>query len=289
MSSRFCTLECAVQIQGVGLHCGQLITARLLPSAQVGVTFVRSDLPGSPCVEAKAANVSTTTHATTIECGAARVSTIEHLLAALWASDLTHVRVELDGPEVPILDGSALPWIELIKIAGRVERGGTRPIALLNAPVWLESKGAQMLGLPLAEDAHNPTFRLSVGVDFDVPGAGAQTFDGQINAASFASDLAPARTFTLRPWLEPLRAAGLIQGGSLDNAILVDEDGTPSSPPRFPNEFARHKALDCVGDMALALCETGARFYGHIIAIRAGHSSHRDWVMRALSSGALEM
>ncbi len=289
MSSCFCTLERAVEIQGVGLHCGQLITARLLPASEVGVSFVRCDLPGSPSVEAKAAHVSTTTHATTIERGAARVSTVEHLLAALWASDFTHVRVELDGPEVPILDGSALPWIELLSGAGRAPISGTRPIARLKAPVWLESGQAQVLGLPLADRAANLTFHLSVGVDFDVPGAGAQTFDGFVNADSFARELAPARTFTLQNWLAPLRAAGLIKGGSLDNAIVVGEDGTSSSPLRFSDEFARHKALDCIGDIALALCETGACFEGHIVALRAGHGPHRDWVMRALSDGALEM
>lgn len=289
MSHCFCTLERAVALEGIGLHCGQAVVLRLLPSQQPGVSFARLDLPGAPEVKAEVGRVSTTTHATTIANGAARVSTIEHLLAALWASDLTHVRVELDGPEVPILDGSSLGWMELLARAGRRELDGIRPIARLTSPVWLEFKGAQMLGLPLPFDENNPTFRLSVGVDFDVPGAGAQTFDGCVDAEWFARELAPARTFTLESWLEPLRAAGLIQGGSLQNAVVIGSDGAPSSPFRFPDELARHKALDCIGDIALGLCASGARFHGHIIALRAGHGAHRDWLSRALECGALRV
>ncbi len=283
----FCTLERAVSLQGIALHCGQTIEIRLLPSTQLGIFFVRLDLPGSPSVGAAIENVTTTTHATTIARGEARVSTLEHLLAALWTSGLTHVRVELNGPEVPILDGSARGWMELLASAGRRELSGTRPIVRLEAPVWLESKGAQMLGLPLPFDGKNATFRVSAGVDFDVPGARAQTFDSLVDATSFERELAPARTFTLEKWIEPLRQTGLIRGGSTDNAVVVGPDAALSAPLRFSNEFARHKALDCVGDLALAWCATGALFHGHIIALRAGHGAHRDWMRRALESGSL--
>ncbi|BCM89191.1 UDP-3-O-acyl-N-acetylglucosamine deacetylase [Abditibacteriota bacterium] len=291
MSHHFCTLEREVELEGVGLHSGQSVRLRLLPSSKVGVTFARVDLPGAPEVAADVRQVSTTIHATTIESGEARVSTIEHLLAALWASDYTHVRVELNGPEVPILDGSSRGWVELLEQAGQRELTGERPIARLQAPVWLESKGTQMFGLPLPipTDGSETTFRLSVGVNFDAPGAGAQSFDGLISAHSFAHELASARTFTLEGWLAPLQAAGLIKGGSLENAILIGSDGTPSSSLRFENELARHKALDCVGDLALALCARGARFHGHIFALRAGHGAHRDWVNHALASCALTM
>jgi len=288
--SPFCTLKRPVEITGVGLHCGQTIRARLAPSNEVGVCFARTDLTGAPEVEADLAHVAATTHATTLLKGEARVQTVEHLLAALWASGLTHVRVELDGPEVPILDGSSQGWLELLANAGREELGGNRPIARLQTPVWLGgASGAQMLGLPLEAPSRDDgaPFRLSVAVDFGVAGARAQTFDGEINARSFASELASARTFTLESWLEPLREAGLIRGGSLDNAVLIQGDGTPSSPFRFENELARHKALDVVGDMTLALCPSGARFAGHLIAVRAGHELHRNWAVRAQESGAI--
>lgn len=252
--------------------------------------FARTDLPGVPGVPADLAFVSATTHATTLQGGETRVQTVEHLLAALWASGLTHVEVELDGPEVPILDGSSRGWLDLLGRAGRVELDGMRPWMRLTKTVWFEgASGAQMLGFPFAPEETEAAFRLSVAVDFGVAGAGAQTFDGQVNAASFAHELAGARTFTLESWLEPLRAAGLVRGGSLDNAVLIQSDGTPSSPFRFPNEIARHKALDVVGDLALALCPTGARFGGHLVAIRAGHGTHRDWTHRALEAGALSL
>lgn len=288
MSDRFCTLEREVEITGIGLHCGQMIRARFKPTERVGVRFTRSDLPASPWVPADLAFVTATTHATTLQRGEARVQTVEHLLAALWSQGLTHVEVELDGPEVPILDGSALGWLELLQRAGRVQLDAKRPLARLRKAVWLEGeRGAHMLGFALSEEPE-ATFRLSVAVDFGVAGTKTQ-FDGEINAASFARELAPARTFTLEPWLEPLRTAGLIRGGSLDNAVLIGRDGTWSSPPRAPDELARHKGLDVVGDLALALCSTGARFGGHIVAIRAGHGTHRDWAARALQSGALEL
>ncbi len=288
MSDRFCTLEREAELIGVGLHCGQTIRARLKPSAQVGVRFFRVDLPGMPFVEADLPFVSATTHATTLQRGEARVQTVEHLLAALWASGLTHVEVELDGPEVPILDGSSLGWLELLARAGRAELSGQRPLARLQNPVWFEGeRGAQMIGFPTSPAEEPATFRLSVAVDFGVAGARPQTFDSEVNAHSFARELAGARTFTLESWIEPLRAAGLIRGGSLDNAVLIGSGGTPSSPPRFANEIARHKALDVVGDLALALCATGARFGGHLVAIRAGHGTHRNWTTRALAAGAL--
>jgi len=291
MSNRFCTLEREVEVAGVGLHCGQNVRARLRPATHMGIVFVRADLPGSPRVEADLTNVSATTHATTLQKGAASAQTVEHLLAALWASGLTHVEVELDGPELPILDGSARGWLEALESAGRVElplSSGVRPLARLTAPVWIEGAGGvQMLGLPLDSPDEAPEFRLSVFVDFGVTGAGAGSFDGVVDAQSFAKELAPARTFTLERWLEPLRSAGLIRGGSLDNALLIGEDGTISAPLRFENELARHKALDVVGDLALALCPSGARFAGYIIAIKAGHEAHRNWTTRALGSGVL--
>jgi len=290
VSLRFCTLQREVETIGVGLHCGQTVRARLKPSARLGISFVRADLPGAPGVEADIAHVSATTHATTLECGQARVQTVEHLLAALWASGLTHVEVELDAPEVPILDGSAAPWLELLERAGREEFSGSlgaRPVARLQKPVWLEGAGgAQMLGLPL-DAGEEAAFRLTVAVDFGVEGARAQTFDGFPSETFFWEEISSARTFTLESWLEPLRAQGLIRGGSLDNALLIQSDGTISPPLRFPNELARHKALDVVGDLALALCPTGARFAGHIVALRAGHGTHRDWLAQALASGAL--
>lgn len=276
----FGTVQRAVEVAGVGLHSGREVTLRICPEERVGWHFRRLDLAGAPEVRADLENVVATQHATVLECGAARVSTTEHLLAALWCAGLTHVRLELDGPEVPILDGSAQRWVELLARAGREIIAGERPVWTLSQTVWHESGGASVIGVPCE------ALRLSVGVDFGVAHAGVQTVDLEVNAASFARELAPARTFTLAAWLEPLRAAGLIRGGSLENAILIDENGS-SAAWRFPNELARHKALDAVGDFAL-LCGDGGAFCAHVVALRAGHGAHRAWMQSCRNQNALQ-
>jgi UDP-3-O-[3-hydroxymyristoyl] N-acetylglucosamine deacetylase len=274
------TVARPVEICGVGLHSGQQVRLVVQPDTRPGWRFARVDLPGAPEIEATLENVAKTQHATVLQSGEATVSTTEHLLAALWALGVTHARIEVDGPEVPIVDGSAAPFVAAINESGLWTIEGERPIWRLTAPVWWEGGGASVLGLP------HDSFRLSVAVDFDHPHAGAQAFDLDINATSFEHELAAARTFTLEHWLEPLRAAGLIKGGSLDNAVVVSANG-PSSPPRMEHEMARHKALDVVGDLSLLFGTDGGGFQGHIIAIRAGHGPHRYWMDTCRNSGAI--
>ena len=276
--NRFATLARAVEVSGTGLHSSHAVRVTLQPSETAGLCFARVDLPGAPTVEADWRHVTSTTHATTLQNGAASAMTTEHLLAALWASGITHCRIELDAPEVPILDGSARAWCQAIADAGARAIAGERPLLELREPVWIQQGEAHVLGVPA------PEFRLSVAVDFDVAAARAQVFDGVVTPESFARDIAGARTFTLQSWLEPLRKAGLIRGGSLDNAIMIDENGW-SSPPRFENELARHKALDVVGDLALLFGT--ANFRGHIIATRAGHGAHRLWMEACRQQQAL--
>jgi len=265
------TLARPVTIDGIGIHSGAPVRARLLPSERVGLIFARTDLPGTPEVAASLDNVAGTTHATTLRQGEGSVSTPEHLLAALWALGITACRIELSGPEVPILDGSAAPWRDLIQSAGRAVLPGERPVLAITAPVWWEGEGATILGLPF------PRFRLSVAVNFEVAHAGAQNVDLEVTEDSFSQELAPARTFALETWLPRLRESGLIRGGSPDNAVVISEQG-PSSPWRFSDELARHKALDAVGDLALLAAPTGAKLAGHIVAIRAGHGGHAAWM-----------
>lgn len=277
-TDHFATLARPVEVTGIGLHGGHKVRMTLQPSERAGIHFVRVDLPNAPSVEADWQCVTSTTHATTLENGDARVLTTEHLLAALWASGVTHCRVEMDAPEVPILDGSAKIWCEAIEQAGIRSLDEARPVWELHQPVWIAQGDAHVLGVPA------PYFRVTVAVDFGTPHAGAQVFDSEITPQIFAGEIASARTFTLQSWLEPLQKAGLIRGGSLDNAILIDEDGW-SSPPRFNNELARHKALDVVGDLALLF--GSANFRGHIIATRAGHGAHRAWMEACRQQNAL--
>ncbi len=276
----FATLGRAIEVTGVGLHTGQKVRAVLKPAERAGIQFARLDLPGAPRVSAEWSNVTATTHATTLQEGIARALTTEHLLAALWASGITHCLVELDAPEVPILDGSARPWCAAIADAGTRELDEARPVLELRHPVWIEQGATSVLGVPA------PEFRVTVAVNFDVSHAGAQVFDSVITPQTFASEIAAARTFTLQEWLEPLRRADLIKGGSLDNAVLIGKEGW-SSPPRYANELARHKALDAVGDLALLF--GASNFRGHIIATRAGHGAHRAWMEACRASDALQI
>jgi UDP-3-O-[3-hydroxymyristoyl] N-acetylglucosamine deacetylase len=279
----YATLARAAETRGIGLHCGQMVRARLLPAADPGFYFCRTDLPDAPRIPASLQYVAGTTHATTLQRGDATVSTTEHLLAALWTQGVTHCVIELDGPEVPILDGSAIEWCRLLQETGLAPVEGLaepRPVFTLCKPVWFSEGDVSVLGLPHHE------LRLSVAVDFPRDYVGRQAFDTVVSASGFVQEMAAARTFTLQEWIEPLRAAGLIQGGSVENAIVLDENG-PSSAWRFPDEIVRHKALDVLGDMALLFGENGGSLAAHIITVRSGHGAHRQWMSRCLRQDAL--
>jgi UDP-3-O-[3-hydroxymyristoyl] N-acetylglucosamine deacetylase len=282
-SYRFATLARAVETHGVGIHSGKVVQARLLPAADAGFYFRRTDLPTAPLLPASLRYVAGTTHATTLQRDATSVSTTEHLLAALWTQGVTHCIIELDGPEVPILDGSAIEWCRLLQQAGLVTVEGTvkaRPVFTLREPIWFSEGDVSVLGLP------HHQLRLSVAVEFPRTYVGRQTFDMVVSASGFVQDMAAARTFTLQEWIEPLRAAGLIQGGNLDNAVVLGDVG-PSSPWRFKDEIVRHKALDVLGDIALLFGEDGGTLQAHIITTRSGHGAHRQWMSECLHNTAL--
>jgi UDP-3-O-[3-hydroxymyristoyl] N-acetylglucosamine deacetylase len=297
----FQTLRDVAQTSGIGLHSGEMVTARLLPRRETGIVFVRRDLPSAPAVVAASRNVTHTTHATVIGQGDAAVSTTEHLLAALWAMGVTNCCIELDGPEVPILDGSALPWCRLIQGTGLLQvKPEDAPVAVgeqdtagwrntspaqrsvytLREPVWVSDGNGSILGLPHHE------LRLTVAVEYGRDYLRPQAFDIVVTADAFAAEIAPARTFTLEEWIEPLRAQGLIRGGSTDNAVVLGREA-PSSRWRFDNELARHKALDVLGDIALLFGENGGILHAHLIAIRGGHGLHRRWIEECLHHSAL--
>ena len=275
----FQTVSRTVETCGVALHCGKTVRLCIVPREQCGIVFARVDLPGAPEIEVCLENVTTTKHATTLEHLGASVSTTEHLLAALWCEGITHARIEIDGPEVPIGDGSARLWCDLISQAEPKKLPGTRPVFGLNAPVWAEDGGG-VLGF--AHDA----LRVSVAVKYDRAWFAPQVFDCVVSPETFRREIASARTFTLEEWIEPLRAAGLIQGGALDNAIVVGKDEL-LSPLRFEDEMARHKTLDVLGDIALLFGRNGGVLHAHLVATRAGHGLHRAWMDAARQSQAL--
>lgn len=285
------TLAAEIAIDGVGIHSGQTVALTLLPAEpNTGIIFKRIDLPGSPTVKADVDNVVETTRSTTIEAAGARVSTIEHLMAALVGCGVDNAVVQLDGPEVPILDGSAAPFVAAIQKVGTQRQDAAKIWYTLQHNISFvdEGKKVEMVALPYGE------YRINTLIDFNSPVLGTQHASIG-NLARFADEIAPCRTFCFFHELEYLLDHNLIKGGDINNAIVVvdrpvsdmqveriskifnkqnvsvNEGGILNNLDlRFPNEPARHKLLDVIGDLALV----GYPFKAHVIASRPGHASN---------------
>ncbi|MBD1926244.1 UDP-3-O-acyl-N-acetylglucosamine deacetylase [Trichocoleus sp. FACHB-90] len=261
------TLGASFELSGIGLHSGVVTHVRVLPAeAGEGRYFVRVDLPDSPQIPARVKAVVSTTLSTELGEGSARVRTVEHLLCALAGSGVDNARIEIDGPEVPLLDGSALEWVKAISQVGVVPNFESSPDSsfILQEPVWVYDGDAFVAALPA------PLTRFSYGIDFDLAAIGNQWHSWCPAQESFAQAIAPARTFGLAHQIEQLQTAGLIKGGSLDNALVCGSQGWINPPLRFSNEPARHKLLDLVGDLSLL----GDFPVAHILAYKASHNLH---------------
>jgi UDP-3-O-[3-hydroxymyristoyl] N-acetylglucosamine deacetylase len=265
LSAQQHTLASSLIQTGLGLHSGLPTQVKILP-AEVGSgrSFVRVDLPGSPSIPAQVAQVGQTLLSTELGRGEATVRTVEHLLAALSALGVDNARIEIDGPEVPLLDGSAQNWVEAILLAGIVPQSEPRIHYKVQQPVWLQEGDAFVAALPA------PDLRFTYGIDFDLPAIGNQWQSWSPQQISFAEAIAPARTFGLAHQIEMLRQQGLIQGGSLENALVCGESGWVNPPLRFSNEPVRHKLLDLVGDLSLL----GSFPRAHFLAYKASHQLH---------------
>ncbi|WP_416676530.1 UDP-3-O-acyl-N-acetylglucosamine deacetylase [Egbenema bharatensis] len=265
LSSQQHTLAAEFDRAGIGLHSGQVATVRVCPAAVgEGRYFVRRDLPDSPIIPATAAAVHQTTLSTEIAQAGATVRTIEHLLAALSGAGVDNARIEISGSEVPLLDGSALGWVEAIEQAGIVPQSAPRSTIHLREPIWIREQDAFVAALP------SDQVRFTYGIDFDLPAIGNQWYSWSPSQESFAESIAPARTFCLDYQVEQLRQSGLIKGGSLDNALVCGQKGWLNPPLRFSNEPVRHKLLDLVGDMSLL----GVLPQIHVLAYKASHRLH---------------
>ncbi|MEO1403577.1 MAG: UDP-3-O-acyl-N-acetylglucosamine deacetylase [Cyanobacteria bacterium J06635_1] len=262
------TLAAVVECMGVGLHLGQTTQVRILPTEPgTGRYFVRTDISGAAPIPATVDQVVQTQLST--ELGQATpVRTVEHLLASLWALGVDNARIEIDGPEVPLLDGSAQGWVSAMESVGLVAQAIPRSHRVsLAAPVTVQSGDAFVVAMPA------PSLRFTYGIDFDLGAIGNQWHSwspGSSPDTSFASEVAPARTFGLAHQIEYLRSQGLIQGGSLENALVCSQDGWVNPPLRFANEPARHKLLDLVGDLSLL----GGLPTMHVMAYKASHHLH---------------
>jgi len=268
------TLCTSVEISGIGLHTGATVNARLVPApAFTGFVFRRTDLSGFE-VPATPSAVARVAYATTLMRQGVMVSTVEHLLAALVGMRIDNCIVELDGMEVPILDGSAEMWVDLVEEAGTVELEAERQYLHILEPVEVVEANRSIRIEPA--DAYRVTCR----IDFKHPVVGAQQQSVVLSDGAFARELAAARTFGFLHEVEALRAAGLIRGGSVENAIvLTPNDGMLNEVAlRWPDEFVRHKMIDIVGDLALF----GMPVLGHVIADRAGHALHTQLVAKVV-------
>jgi UDP-3-O-[3-hydroxymyristoyl] N-acetylglucosamine deacetylase len=259
------TLVAEIEIAGIGLHTGAQAVVRVRhadPGA--GRFFVRVDLPERPIVRAFSANVVDTTRSTTLGQGGASVRMTEHLLAALAAMGVDDACIEISGPEVPILDGSARAWGEAIFGASAPVNEARRDAVWLDAPIWIPSGDSFVAALPSAE------MRFSCKIAFAAPAIGEQWHSFAPSSGAFLAEIAPARTFGLLGEVDALRERGMIAGASLDTGIVCDQTGWVNGPLRFPNEPARHKLLDLMGDLALVAPLPRA----HYVAFKAGHALH---------------
>jgi UDP-3-O-[3-hydroxymyristoyl] N-acetylglucosamine deacetylase len=276
----FQTLKNPLVVEGVGLHSGARARVEILPRRECGLVFVRADLPGCPRIPACARHIGSTLHATTLEADGAQITTPEHLLAALWSYGVTHAEIVVDGWEIPILDGSARPWCDLIETAQIQTLPGARPEYSLLEPVAVYERGGCVIGLPYDK------FRVTTDLEYEVDYLATQIAACDVSTQSFRDELAPARTFTLEKWIQPLRAQNLIRGGTLENALILGQTA-PLTPLRFPNELARHKAMDVIGDISLLFGLDGGVLRAHLIAVRAGHGMHQRWMQEVLRAQAL--
>ena len=279
------TLSRSVELSGTGLHTGVSCTLRLLPAKSgTGVVFRRVDLEGFE-VPATARNVARVSYATSLMRKGVLISTTEHLLAALYACGVDNVVVELDNLEVPILDGSSAPFVDALKTAGRKRQRRQRRYVQLLKPVEVRSEDSngieKFIGAYPARLSANGSAGLEIEntIDFPHPQVGRQSLRITVGAESFAKELSRARTFTFADEVEKLREMGLIRGGSLDCAVVLDRNGVMNEDGlRYPDELVRHKTLDLIGDLALI----GRRIIGRIRAERGGHALHTALVLRLL-------
>ena len=266
------TIRSAVECAGVGLHSGAQVRLRILPApSSTGIVFRRTDLDGFE-VEAVGRNVARVSYATSLMKKGVLISTTEHLLSAFVGMGIDNAIVELDNLELPILDGSAQPFVDLIRRAGvRKQRRARSYLRVLRSLELRE--GNKFIGI-------YPSDRYSVSytIDFSHPLIGRESRTLELTNGQYVNEIASARTFGFLHEAEIMRQQGLIRGASEDNAIVLTRDGVVNPPLRFADEFVRHKILDLVGDLALI----GRRILGNVVADRAGHAMHTALVSRLL-------
>jgi UDP-3-O-[3-hydroxymyristoyl] N-acetylglucosamine deacetylase len=268
------TLRRPTSCAGIGLHSGKKVTLSLKPAtANSGIMFRRSDLGGQE-VPARISHVGGINHATGLSRDTVRVDTVEHLLAAFMSLGVDNAVVELNSPEVPIMDGSAAPFIYLIQEAGIKSLQTPRQYLKVLRPISVSHGGKRIALYP------SDHFKVTYSIAFDHPMLRHQARTIRVSEESFVEEIAPARTFGFLEEVEMMRQQGLALGGSLENAIVIGDTGVLNNGLRFDDEFVRHKILDVIGDMALL----GYPLIGHLVAHRGGHALHAAFAARVLEA-----
>ncbi len=261
------TLKNEVSFSGIGIHTGVGVKMRFCPAKEKsGISFKRIDLPGMPLIPATVEYVCDTARSTTLGIGNVRIHTVEHVLAALAAFQIDNLVIELDNIEPPVGNGSSDIFVEMIEEAGVIDQESTVPIVRLDQPVYWSDGHIHLAAIP------HEGYRISYTLNYpESPVLRAQFHSIQITKETFKKEIAPCRTFSLYGEVSQLMDLGLIKGGSLDNAVIIKDEAVFSKNGLFfPDEMARHKILDMIGDFSLV----GFDFHAHIMAIRSGHTSN---------------
>ncbi|MEO7217464.1 MAG: bifunctional UDP-3-O-[3-hydroxymyristoyl] N-acetylglucosamine deacetylase/3-hydroxyacyl-ACP dehydratase [Gemmatimonadaceae bacterium] len=270
------TISTPTTVSGVGLHLGRACELTFRPAASgSGISFRRTDLPGRPTIRARVEEVTATERRTQLGEGKVAIHTVEHVLSAAAALELDDLMIDMSGPEPPILDGSSAPFYDALISADIVEQAGEPEYLTLSEPLRVIDGNSVYEAHPADE------LSLDVTIEFAHPVIGRQTGSFVVGRESYRHDFAAARTFGFLNEVEELRAKGLIKGASTDNALVLDDTGVVANELRWDDEFLRHKALDCIGDLSLA----GARVHARIVAIRPSHRGTVTLVKEMVRAG----
>jgi UDP-3-O-[3-hydroxymyristoyl] N-acetylglucosamine deacetylase len=270
------TIRGEVSCTGIGLHSGYPVNLTIKPApCDHGITFIRRDIPSHPIIRAQFDSVIDTNLSTTIGNNGFRVSTVEHLMAAFFGLGVDNARVELDGPEVPIMDGSAGPFVFLLRSAGLTQQRSPKRFIVIREPFEIR-EGSRSISLQPSRE-----LKISYTIDFSHPLLRDQRYELRFSGNDFVKEISRARTFGFLRDIQTLRENGLALGGSLDNAIVIDdfrilnEDGL-----RYKDEFVRHKILDFIGDLAIL----GSPVIGHFLVHKSGHSLNQTMLKKLIQS-----
>lgn len=274
MTEKQKTIAKEITLTGRGLHTGLPVTAILKPAGEnTGISFVRTDLPGKPVVKVGADSIrldSGVPRCTTIGSGDVHIHTVEHLMSALCGLGIDNLMVEINNREVPLLDGSSMGFVKAIKAAGTLEQNATRQYVEIREPIIVSRNDATIVALP------DTCYKVSYLMDYNHPLMRSQYFTGTLNAEFYEKEIAPCRTFCLEQEAVELRKSNLGLGGDYSNSLVVGDKGVIQNTLRFPDEFARHKALDLIGDLYLL----GKPIRGHVSAVKSGHNLNLELLKR---------